>query len=62
MRKMALVGIATVTAIGVGWSASTLAKSKVVKAEVMAASAPIVPHEIMARVGQLPAEYWSHPF
>jgi hypothetical protein len=61
MRKIVvLVGIAAATAFGV-WSASTVAKSRVGKAEVVAAS--IAPHEIMVKLGRgLPAEYWAHPF
>ena len=63
MRKIVvLVGIAAATALGV-WSASTFAKSRVGKAEVVAASAVIAPHEIMVKLGRsLPSEYWSHPF
>ena len=62
MRKIVvgLVGIAAATAFGV-WSASTVANSRVGKAEVVAAS--IAPHEIMVKLGRgLPAEYWAHPF
>jgi hypothetical protein len=64
MRKIVvvLVGIAAATAFGV-WSASTFAKSRVGKAKVVAASAVIVPHEIMVKLGRsLPAEYWAHAF
>jgi hypothetical protein len=38
MRKIVLVGIAAAAAFGVAWSASTFAKSRVGKAEVVAAS------------------------
>jgi hypothetical protein len=63
MRKIVvLVGIAAATAFGV-WSASTVANSRVGKAEVVAASTVIAPHVIMVKLGRgLPAEYWAHPF
>ena len=64
MRKIVvgLVGIAAATAFGV-WSASTVANSRVGKAEVVAASARIAPHAIMVKLGRgLPSEYWSHPY
>ena len=64
MRKIVivLVGIAAATAFGV-WSASTVANSRVGKAEVVAASAVIAPYEIMVKLGTgLPAQYWAHPF
>jgi hypothetical protein len=64
MRKIIVVlaGIAAATAFGV-WSASTLANSRVGKAEVVAASAAIAPHEIMVKLGRsIPAEYWAHAF
>jgi hypothetical protein len=62
MRKIALVGIAAATALGVAWSASML-PGQVGKANALAASAPIVPHEMMVRLGKsIPAQYWSHPF
>jgi anaerobic C4-dicarboxylate transporter len=50
MRKITLAGIAAVAAFGVAWSASTFAKSRVGKAEVVAAS--IAPHEIMVQLGR----------
>jgi hypothetical protein len=63
-KSSLLIGIAAATGIVVAWSASTLAKSNVVNsAEVIAASAPIVPNEIMVTLGKrVPAECWSHPF
>ena len=64
MRKVVVVltAIAAATTIGV-WSASTVAKSRVGKAEVVAASAAIAPHELMGKLGRsIPAEYWAHPF
>jgi hypothetical protein len=64
MRKVVVVltAIAAATAIGI-WSAATVAKSRVEKAEVVAASAAIAPHELMMKLGRsIPAEYWAHPF
>ena len=51
-----LGGIAAATAFGL-WSASTVANSRVGKAEVVAASAAIAPHELMGQLGRsIPAE------
>ena len=51
-----LGGIAAATAFGL-WSASTVANSRVGKAEVVAASAAIAPHELMVKLGRsIPAE------
>jgi hypothetical protein len=65
MRKLGIIGLAGIvvaTAFGV-WSADTVAQSRVGKADVLAASAPIAPHAIMVKLGRhLPSEYWSHPF
>ena len=63
MRKIVvLVGIAAATAFGV-WSASTVANSRVGKAQVVAAPAAIAPYEIMVKLGRgLSTEYWAHPF
>ena len=48
MRKLGIIGLAIVAATAFGvWSADTVANSKVAKAEVAAASAPISPHVIM---------------
>ena len=64
MRKIEIAGLAIVAATALGmWSASTVAQSRVGKAEVVAASAPIAPHAIMVKLGRsLPSEYWSHPY
>jgi hypothetical protein len=61
MRKIEIAGLAIVAATAFGmWSASTVAQSRVGKAE---ASAPIAPHAIMVKLGSsLPSEYWSHPY
>ena len=65
MRKFEIIGLAGIvaaTAFGV-WSADTVANSRVAKADVAAASAPIAPHAIMVKLGRaLPSEYWSHPY
>jgi hypothetical protein len=48
MRKLEIIGFAIVAATAFGvWSASTVAQSRVGKAHVLAASAPISPHVIM---------------
>ena len=64
MRKLEIIGLAIVAATAFGvWSASTVAKSRVGKADVLAASAPISLHAIMVSLGgSLPSEYWSHPY
>ena len=64
MRKFEIIGLAIVAATAFGvWSASTVAQSRVGKADVLAASAPISPHAIMVSLGSsLPSEYWSHPY
>jgi hypothetical protein len=48
MRKLGIIGLAfaAATAFGV-WSASPAAQSRVGKADVLVASAPISPHVIM---------------
>jgi hypothetical protein len=65
MRKLEITvfgSIVAATAFGL-WAASTVADSKVAKAEVVAASARIAPHTIMVKLGRnLPSEYWSHPY
>ena len=63
-RKIEIAGLAIVAATALGmWSASAVAQSRVGKAEVIAASAPIAPHAIMVKLGRsLPSEYWSHPY
>ena len=64
MRKLEIIGLAIVAATAFGvWSASTVAQSRVGKAEVAVASAAIAPHAIMVKLGgSLPSEYWSHPY
>ena len=48
MRGMRIIGLAIVAATAFGvWSASTVAQSRVGKAAVLAASAPISPHVLM---------------
>ena len=48
MRKLGIIGLAIVAATAFGvWSADTVANSKVAKAEVAVASAPISPHVTM---------------
>ena len=48
MRKLEIIGLAIVAATAFGvWSASTVVQSRVGKADVHAASAPISPHVIM---------------
>ena len=48
MRKLGIIGLAIVAATAFGvWSASPAAQSRVGKADVLAASAPISPHVIM---------------
>ena len=63
MRKLGIIGLAIVAATAFGVrSASTAAQSRVGKADVFAASAPISPHAIMMKLGSsLPSVYWSHP-
>jgi hypothetical protein len=52
MRKLEIIGLAIVAATAFGvWSASTVAQSRVGKADVLAASAPISPHAIMVKLG-----------
>jgi hypothetical protein len=60
MRKLEIIGLAIVAATAFGvWSASTVAQSRVGKADVRAASAPISPHAIMVKLGSsLPSEYF----
>jgi hypothetical protein len=64
MRKLGIIGLAIVAATAFGvWSASTAAQSRVGKADLLAASAPISPPAIMVKLGgSLPSEYWSHPY
>ena len=52
MRKLEIIGLAIVAATAFGvWSASTVAQSRVGKADVLAARAPISPHAIMVKLG-----------
>jgi hypothetical protein len=65
MRKRTiLAAMAAVAVIAFAWSMSTLARPKIAgKEEATEASAPISPHEMMIKQGNiLPVEYWSHPF
>ena len=48
MRKLEIIGLAFVAATAFGvWSASTVTQSRLGKADLHAASAPISPHVIM---------------
>jgi len=65
MRKRTiLAAMAAVAVIAFAWSMATLAGPKIArKEEATEASAPISPHEMMIKQGNiLPVEYWSHPF
>jgi hypothetical protein len=56
--------MAAVAVIAFAWSISTLARPKIAgKEEATEASAPISPHDITVKQGNiLPVEYWAHPF
>ena len=65
MRKRTiLAAMAAVAVIAFAWSISTLARPKNAgKEEATEASAPISPHDITVKQGNiLPTEYWSHPY
>jgi hypothetical protein len=65
MRKRTiLAAMAAVAVIAFAWSISTLARPKIAgKEEATEASAPISPHDITVKEGNiLPVEYWAHPF
>ena len=57
-KRFILAAIAAAAAVAGVWSVSTLATPKVTEA-----SAPVSPHEIMAKQGNsLPVEYWTPPY
>ena len=65
MRKRTILAVmAAVAVIAFAWSISTLARPKIAgKEEATEASAPISPHDITVKEGNiLPVEYWAHPF
>jgi hypothetical protein len=65
MRKRTiLAAMAAVAVIAFAWSILTLARPKIAgKEEATEASAPISPHDITVKEGNiLPVEYWAHPF
>jgi hypothetical protein len=64
-KRIILAAMAAAAVIVFAWSISTLARPKVVagKGEVTETSAPISPHDITVKQGNMqPVEYWAHPF
>jgi hypothetical protein len=63
-KRIILAAMAAVAVIAFAWSILTLARPKIAgKEEATEASAPISPHDITVKEGNiLPVEYWAHPF
>ena len=61
-KRIILAAMAAVAVIAFAWSISTRPKIAG-KEEATEASAPISPHDITVKQGNiLPVEYWAHPF
>ena len=63
-KRIILAAMAVVAVIAFAWSMSMSARPKIAgKQEATEASAPISPHDITVKQGNiLPVEYWAHPF